>query len=219
MSDPATPNQNQANQNQATQNQANQNKANQDQAARNQAAERPGRRMLLDLGPLVVFFATNYFTGDFMLAVRVLVGTTILALAAGWVLERRVSMMALVGCVAVAFFGGLSVWFDNDLFIKIKPTVISLLIATVLAGGQLVGSNPLRAMLSNQLQLSAIGWRQVTWIWVIMFVVSAMANEIAWRNLSDDGWVTFKAFGLTGISMGFALLTIPIMKKHGNLGG
>ena len=89
----------------------------------------------------------------------------------------------------------------------------------MLAGGQLVGRNPLRAMLSNQLQLSAIGWRQVTWIWVIMFVVSAMANEIAWRNLSDDGWVTFKAFGLTGISMGFALLTIPIMKKHGNLGG
>ena len=132
--------------------------------------------------------------------------------------DRTIPMMALFGGIAVAFFGGLTVFFNDPIFIKIKPTVISLLIAAVLAGGQLVGRNPLRAALSNQLQLSAIGWRQVTWIWVIMFVVSAMANEIAWRNLSDDGWVTFKAFGLTGISMGFALLTIPIMKKHGNLG-
>ena len=100
--------------------------------------ERPGRRMLLDLGPLVVFFAVNYMTGDFMLAVKVLVGTTIVALTAGWILERRVSMMALVGCVAVAFFGGLSVYFDNDLFIKIKPTVLTCLLAAVIAGGRLI---------------------------------------------------------------------------------
>ena len=71
-----------------------------------QTPERPGRKLLLDLGPLVVFFAANYITGDFMLAVQLLVGATVIALAAGWVLERRVSMMALVGCVAVAFFGG-----------------------------------------------------------------------------------------------------------------
>ena len=100
--------------------------------------ERPGRKMLLDLGPLVVFFAVNYMTGDFMLAVKVLVGTTVVALAAGWILERRVSMMALVGCVAVAFFGGLSVYFENDLFIKIKPTVLTVLLAAVIAGGRLI---------------------------------------------------------------------------------
>ena len=69
-----------------------------------QAEERPGRKLLLDLGPLVVFFAANYMTGDFMLAVKLLVGATLVALAAGWVLERRVSMMALVGCIAVGLF-------------------------------------------------------------------------------------------------------------------
>ena len=74
-----------------------------DKTADRTATQRPGRKFLLDLGPLVVFFAANYITGDFMLAVQILVGTTVIALAAGWILERHVSMMALVGCVAVAF--------------------------------------------------------------------------------------------------------------------
>ena len=179
--------------------------------------EQKKNRPILEYGPLILFFITNYFAG-IMWGTGVLVVATIIALSLSWIWDRTIPMMALFGGIAVAFFGGLTIFFNDPVFIKIKPTVISLLIAAVLAGGQLVGRNPLRAMLSNQLQLSAIGWRQVTWIWVIMFVVSAMANESAWRNLSDDGWVTFKAFGLTGISMGFALLTIPIIKKHGNLG-
>ena len=209
MSDPATPNQNQANQNQATQNQATQN-----QATQNQATERPGRRLLLDLGPLVVFFATNYFTGDFMLAVRVLVGTTVLALAAGWVLERRVSMMALVGCVAVAFFGGLSVWFDNDLFIKIKPTVLTCLLAAVIAAGRLIGRNPVGAIMGTQVRMSDAGWRATSWLWVAMFLTMALANEIAWRTMSTDDWVTFKVFGLTAISLVFTVISVAIMTRH-----
>ena len=214
MSDPATPNQNQANQNQANQNQANQNQATQNQATQNQATERPGRRLLLDLGPLVVFFATNYFTGDFMLAVRVLVGTTVLALAAGWVLERRVSMMALVGCVAVAFFGGLSVWFDNDLFIKIKPTVLTCLLAAVIAGGRLIGRNPVGAIMGTQVRMSDAGWRATSWLWVAMFLTMALANEIAWRTMSTDDWVTFKVFGLTAISLVFTVISVAIMTRH-----
>ncbi|MGB1176838.1 MAG: inner membrane-spanning protein YciB, partial [Candidatus Puniceispirillaceae bacterium] len=125
-------------------------------------AERPGRKLLLDLGPLVVFFAANYVTGDFMLAVKVLVGTTVVALAAGWILDRRVSMMALFGCIAVAFFGGLSVYFDNDLFIKIKPTVLTCLLAAIIAGGRLIGRNPLGAIMGTQLRMSDAGWRAIS---------------------------------------------------------
>ena len=174
-------------------------------------------RPILEYGPLILFFITNYFAG-IMWGTGVLVIATVIALTLSWIWDRRIPMMALFGGIAVALFGGLTIFFNDPVFIKIKPTVISLLIAAVLAGGQIIGRNPLKAMLSNQLKLSVVGWRQVTWIWVLMFVVSATANEIAWRNLSDDGWVTFKAFGLTGISMGFALLTLPIMKKHGNFG-
>ena len=178
------------------------------------AGERPGRKFLLDLGPLVLFFATNYATGDFMLAVKVLVGATLAALAAGWILERRVSVMALVGCVAVAFFGGLSVWFDNDLFIKIKPTVLTCLLAAIIAGGRLIGRNPLGAIIGTQLRMSEAGWRAISWIWVVMFLTTALANEIAWRTLSTDDWVTFKVFGLTAISLVFTVISVPVMTKH-----
>ena len=177
-------------------------------------AERTGRKFLLDLGPLVIFFAANYITGDFMLAVKILVGTTVVALAAGWMLERRVSMMALVGCVAVAFFGGLSVYFDNDLFIKIKPTVLTCLLAAVIAGGRLIGRNPLGAIMGSQIRMHDAGWRAISWVWVAMFLTTALANEIAWRSLSTDDWVTFKVFGITGISLIFTVISVPIMTRH-----
>ena len=179
-----------------------------------QAEDRPGRKLLLDLGPLVVFFATNYMTGDFMLAVKLLVGATLVALAAGWILERRVSMMALVGCIAVAFFGGLSVYFDNDLFIKIKPTVLTCLLAAAIAGGRLIGRNPLGAIMGTQLRLSDEGWRAISWLWVAMFLTTALANEIAWRTMTTDAWVTFKVFGITAISLVFGAVSIPIMTRH-----
>ena len=173
-----------------------------------------GRKLLLDLGPLVVFFATNYITGDFMLAVGLLVAATVVALAAGWMLERRISMMALFGCVAVAFFGGLSLYFDNELFIKIKPTVLTILLAAVIAGGRLLGRNPLGLLMGTQLRMRDAGWRALSWLWVAMFLTTALANEIAWRSLSTDDWVTFKVFGITAISLLFAALSVPVMTKH-----
>ena len=173
-----------------------------------------GRKLLLDLGPLVVFFATNYITGDFMLAVGLLVAATVVALAAGWMLERRISMMALFGCVAVAFFGGLSLYFDNELFIKIKPTVLTILLAAVIAGGRLLGRNPLGLLMGTQLRMRDAGWRALSWLWVAMFLTTALANEIAWRSLSTDDWVTFKVFGITAISLLFAVLSVPVMTKH-----
>ena len=173
-----------------------------------------GRKLLLDMGPLIVFFIANYFTGEFMLAVGVLVAATVVALAAGWILERRISMMALFGCVAVSFFGGLSLYFDNELFIKIKPTVLTVLLAAVIAGGRLLGRNPLGAIMGAQLRMHDAGWRALSWLWVAMFLTTALANEIAWRTLSTDDWVTFKVFGITVISLAFAIRSMPIMTKH-----
>ena len=176
--------------------------------------ERPGRKLLLDLGPLVLFFAANYFTKDIMFAIQVLVVATLASLAISWFTEKRISMMAAVGCVAVVFFGGLSVYFDNDLFIKIKPTVLTAILAVLIAGGRLMGRNPLGAIMGSQIKLTDTGWRQMSWIWVAMFATTAIANEIAWRSLSTDDWVTFKAFGITGISLGFTILTLPVITKH-----
>ena len=178
------------------------------------ASKGAGRKMLLDMGPLVIFFITNYITEDIMLAIGVLIGTTIVALAAGWMLERRLSMMALFGCIAVAFFGGLSLYFDNELFIKIKPTVLTCLLAALIAGGQLLGRNPLGAIMGSQLKMTDAGWRAISWLWVAMFLSTALANEIAWRMLSTNDWVTFKVFGITAISLVFTVISVPVMTKH-----
>ena len=123
-------------------------------------------------------------------------------------------MMAAFGCGALVFFAGLTLYFDNELFIKIKPTVLTLIFAAAIAGGRLIGRNPLAALMGSQLTLDYVGWRKLSWLWVAMFVFSAIANEIAWRNLSTDAWVTFKVFGLTGISLIFVILTLPVIQKH-----
>ena len=173
-----------------------------------------GRRMLLDFGPLLLFFGANYLYSDLMFSVKVLVVATIVSLAASWVLERRISMMAAFGCAALVFFAGLTLYFDNELFIKIKPTILTLMFAAAIAGGRAMGRNPLAAIMGSQVKLTNDGWRIMSWLWVAMFVCSALANEIAWRTLSTDSWVTFKVFGLTGISLGFVLLSLPVIQKH-----
>ncbi|MDC0993926.1 septation protein IspZ, partial [Alphaproteobacteria bacterium] len=173
-----------------------------------------GRRMLLDFGPLLLFFGANYLYSDLMFSVKVLVVATIVSLAASWVLERRISIMAAFGCAALVFFAGLTLYFDNELFIKIKPTILTLMFAAAIAGGRAMGRNPLAAIMGSQVKLTNDGWQIMSWLWVAMFACSALANEIAWRTLSTDSWVTFKVFGLTGISLGFVLLSVPVIQKH-----
>ena len=173
-----------------------------------------GRRMLLDFGPLLLFFGANYLYSDLMFSVKVLVVATMVSLAAGWVLERQIPMMAAFGCAALVFFAGLTLYFDNELFIKVKPTVVTLLFAALIAGGRLLGRNPLAAIIGKQIALTAKGWRAISWLWVVMFVMSGIANEVAWRSLSTDDWITFKVFGLTGISLLFFALSLPILQKH-----
>ena len=173
-----------------------------------------GRRTLLDFGPLLLFFGANYVYQDLMFSVKILVVATVISLGFSWVYERRIPMMAAFGCGALVFFAGLTLYFDNELFIKLKPTVLTLIFAGAIAGGRFIGRNPLAALMGSQLRLDYAGWRKLSWLWVAMFVCSAIANEIAWRNLSTDAWVTFKVFGLTGISLVFVMLTLPVIQKH-----
>ena len=173
-----------------------------------------GRRTLLDFGPLLLFFGANYIYQDLMFSVKILVVATVISLGLSWSYERRIPMMAAFGCAALVFFAGLTLYFDNELFIKIKPTILTLMFAAAIAGGRAMGRNPLAAIMGSQVTLSNDGWRIMSWLWVAMFVCSALANEVAWRSLSTDSWVTFKVFGLTGISLGFVMLSLPIIQKH-----
>lgn len=169
-------------------------------------------RALTEFGPLVAFFVANMTMG-IMIATGVLVALTVVAVSYAWLVEKRVPVMPLIGAVMVSIFGGLTLVLDDTFFLKIKPTVVSLLFSAALAFGLVSGRNVLKLAFGSFMELDATGWRNLTLYWMVTFVVMAAANEIAWRSLSTDGWVTFKTFGLTGLSVVAAIGAAPLMKS------
>ncbi len=170
-------------------------------------------RSLLEMGPLLLFFGVNYFYGIYA-GTAILVISTIMSLIVSWYFFKSIPMLAAFGCVAVVLFGGLTLFFDNDFFIKIKPTVVSLIIALILLIGQFLRKNFLSLVMRSSIKLNIVGWNKLTWLWIGMFIVMAIANELAWRNLSTDEWVSFKAFGIPVLSVIFGVLSIPIIKRY-----
>ena len=183
------------------------------------------RKQILELGPLVLFFIGNYFLG-ILWGTGILVFATLISISASWFIDKKIPLMASFGCAAVVFFGVLTLIFDRDvalqtgsevgvfLFIKIKPTVVSLLICLSLIASDFMGYNPLKSIMSSGLNLSSKGWKSLTRLWVIMFISMALANELAWRNLTTDDWVSFKAFGIPILSIVFAVFSIPVIRKY-----
>ncbi|HCV62666.1 MAG: intracellular septation protein A [SAR116 cluster bacterium MED-G04] len=165
------------------------------------------KKMLIEYGPLVLFFVVNSFYGIYI-GTAVLVLTTLMAVGYSWVSTRKIPVILAFGCGAVVLFGALTLIFADETFIKIKPTVVSLMIAAGLLIGLVLRRNPLKALLGEtmSMELPDRAWFNLTLIWVAMFATIAAANEWAWRNLSTDGWVSFKVFGLTGISLGFGVV-------------
>ena len=183
------------------------------------------RKQILELGPLVLFFIGNYFFG-ILWGTGILVFATLISISVSWFIDKKIPLMASFGCAAVVFFGVLTLIFDRDvalqtgsevgifLFIKIKPTVVSLLIGLGLIATDLLGYNPLKSIMSSGLNLSPKGWKNLTRVWVVMFISMALANELAWRNLTTDDWVSFKAFGIPILSIVFAVFSIPVIRKY-----
>lgn len=168
-------------------------------------------KALTEFGPLLLFFVTNMLYG-IMPATAVLVAATVAAVAYSMAKERRVPWFPVVGAVLISIFGGLTLVFDDAFFLKIKPTVASLLFASGLLLGLALKRYFLKAALGSFLQLDDRGWRNLTLYWSAVFIVMATANEIAWRSLSTDGWVTFKTFGLTGLAIVASIGATPLMK-------
>jgi len=169
-------------------------------------------RAFTDFGPLVLFFATNLLYG-FMAATAVLMAGTLIAVTVSWFAERRVPVLPLIGAVVLGIFGGLTLYFDDAIFLKLKPTVASLLIAAVLGGGLLFGRNLLQMALGQALPLDDRGWRRLTLYWIGVLVLTAAINEVAWRSMSTDDWVTFKTFALPLISVIAAIGSAPVMRS------
>lgn len=176
-------------------------------------AQSPLLRMALEGGPLVAFFIVNRMEG-IMTGTAVFMAATLVSVALSYWLERRVPLMPLIGCGFVMVFGGLTLWLDDALFIKIKPTVVNLLFAGILFGGLAFRRIFLKLLMGTVLNLTDEGWRVLTWRWAFFFVFLAILNEIVWRSLSTDAWVNFKVFGIMPLSVAFGAAQIPLIMKH-----
>jgi intracellular septation protein len=170
-------------------------------------------KLLIEAGPLAVFFLTNWKAGIMAGTFTFMVATAVAA-ALSWHRERKLPVMPLVGCFFVLMFGGLTLWLDDDLFIKIKPTVVNLLFASVLFVGFFLRRNVLRRLLGTVLALSDEGWRILTFRWACFFLVLAVLNEVVWRTMTTDAWVNFKVFGILPLTLLFSGLQMPVILKH-----
>jgi intracellular septation protein len=161
----------------------------------------------------LLFFIANQL-GGIMPATAVFMVATVTAVVLSVRLEKRWPIMPMVGCVFVLVFGGLTLWLDNDLFIKLKPTVVNLLFAGILFTGLATGRNFLKLMMGTVFELDESGWRILTWRWAVFFVVLAVINEVVWRNFTTEFWAGFKLFGILPLTLVFAMAQMPVLMKH-----
>ncbi|MGC1356761.1 MAG: septation protein A [Xanthobacteraceae bacterium] len=173
----------------------------------------PFVKIALDLGPLILFFFANSRFGIFTATATFMVAV-LAALAASYVLTRRLPIMPVVTAIIVLVFGGLTLVLHNDTFIKIKPTIIYALFGAVLLGGLAFGKPLLGVVFDSLFHLTAEGWRKLTVRWAWFFFVLAVLNEIVWRNTSTNIWVDFKVFGVMPLTLIFGALQYPLLQKY-----
>lgn len=173
----------------------------------------PFPRFLLDLGPLAVFFVSNarwdifVATGTFMVAI-------VVSLAISYAIERRLPLLPVVTAIMVLFFGALTLILNDELFIKLKPTIANLLLAGALFVGLALGRSFLKTVLGAVFELQETGWKKLTWRWAWFFVLLAVLNEIVWRTMSTDAWVNFKVFGIMPLTIAFSMLQLPLLQRY-----
>ncbi len=178
----------------------------------------PLLKLLLELGPLGVFFFANaraglfWATGTFMVAVAV-------ALVISYVLIRRLPIMPLISGIVVLVFGSLTLWLQDETFIKMKPTIVNALFGTILLGGLAFGRSLLGYVFDSVFRLTDNGWRTLTFRWGLFFLVLAVLNEVVWRNFPTDIWVNFKVFGTMPLTLIFTFSQIPLINRESTDGG
>ncbi len=173
----------------------------------------PMLKLALDIGPLVLFFFLNSrfgiyaATGGFMVAV-------LIALGGSYATTRHIAIMPVVTAVIVLVFGGLTLVLHDELFIKLKPTIIYVLFGGTLLAGLALDKPFLGIMFDQMFHLTAEGWRKLTWRWALFFLFLAVVNEIVWRTQTTDFWVSFKLFGVVPLTLLFGGLQYPLLMKY-----
>jgi len=170
-------------------------------------------KLALEIGPLVVFFVANARYG-IMIATAVFMIATAIALAGSWLKERRLPVMPLVSGVFVLGFGGLTLALADETFIKLKPTIVNLLFATILLAGLAWRMALLKPLFGMVMQLDDRGWQRLTLRWAMFFLVLAALNEVVWRTQTTEVWIQFKLFGIMPLTLLFSLAQLPLINRH-----
>lgn len=196
--------------------------------------ENPLLKLALEMGPLLLFFLANNkpalfapllrpFFNETMLtgpqagiftATAVFMVALLVSLVASRILVGHLPIMPIVSAVVVTVFGGLTLYLQDDLFIKLKPTIVNALFGAVLLGGLFFGKSLLSYVLDSVMAIDDEGWRKLTLRWGLFFLFLAVLNEVVWRTQSTDFWVNFKVFGTIPITMIFAMLQTPMIMRH-----
>jgi intracellular septation protein len=182
-------------------------------AAPERKALNPIVKLLLELGPLALFFAA-YSRFNIYVATGVLMASVIVTLAVSYAVLKRIPVMPLVTAVIVLIFGSLTLFFHDETLIKIKPTALYLLFAASLFAGLALKKPILKILFDGALHVTEKGWRLLTWRWAFFFVALAVLNEVVWRTQTTDVWVKFKTFGFLPLTILFALAQAPLIMKY-----
>ena len=173
-------------------------------------------KFVTDFGPLLVFFFF-YYNSDKNLKVAIppFIIATIIALAFVWLLEKKIPMVPLIGGILITLFGGLTIYFNNPIFIYVKPTIINILFGLALLFGKYFTNEPiLKKILGKSIMLSDVGWRLLNKRWMIFFFTLAFLNELVWRTQSEEFWVNFKVWGMLPITFIFTAFQISLITKY-----
>ena len=173
-------------------------------------------KFITDFGPLLIFFF-YYYNSDKNLKVAIppFIIATIIALVIVWVIEKKIPMIPLIGGILITFFGGLTIYFDNPVFIFIKPTIVNILFGLALLFGKYFTDEPvLKKILGKSIALTDEGWNILNKRWMFFFFSIALLNELVWRTQSEEFWVNFKVWGLLPITFLFTAFQISLITKY-----
>ena len=173
-------------------------------------------KFITDFGPLLVFLFFYYNSDkNLKIAIPPFIIATIIALAVVWVLEKKIPMVPLIGGILITLFGGLTIYFNNPIFIYIKPTIINILFGLAILFGKYFSKEPvLKKILEKSLSLTDEGWKILNDRWMYFFFSLALINEIVWRTQTEEFWVNFKVWGLLPITFVFSAFQISLINKY-----
>ena len=173
-------------------------------------------KFVTDFGPLLIFFTVYYKSDrDLSAAIPPLIIATLIAVAIIYFIEKKIPYIPLIGGLLISLFGGLSLYFNNPVFLYVKPTIINIVFASVLLIGNIFfKKNFLKVFFKNAFQLDDLGWKKMNNRWAYFFIFLAVLNEIVWRTQSETIWVNFKGWGILPLTFIFTATQVPLINKH-----